>query len=376
MHSCVSTVLLALATSAFAQSPSFAEFPAPTPVSVPIGAGSQDIHYNPNYALGKRTTKTISLSRHRRRIELMEKRAACDPQPLGAGPAVSPDSDTAFLSYQAFSDAANGASTPEGYNVAFTNLKASNNAQGYVMASRAFDTIVLTRSHSYLGYTSLSSYDASACAAACSAKYGCAAFNIYFERDPSLEPGAGCLNPASTTVIKCVFWGGPVTPDNAVNNGQWRNDFHVVIAGSNGYVNTTQATINGWNGSFYGIGAINAPNDCHGNDTYMGYKFFDDNQPYDPSRCAAACVAQNQYNTAHPPSDGSTPQICNFFNSYLLNKNGVPQGQVCSMYTEAWPSQFANNYGQNRDDGSWTISWSYGFANGAVDAAACLLKSS
>jgi len=55
-----------------------------------------------------------------------------------------------------------------------------------------------------------------------------------YERDPSVVPADSCSNPASTTVIKCVLWGSPVTAETAVNSGQWRADFHVVIAGSNG----------------------------------------------------------------------------------------------------------------------------------------------
>lgn len=58
--------------------------------------------------------------------------------------------------------------------------------------------------------------------------------SIDFERDPSVVPADACSNPASTTVIKCVMWGSYIGPSTAVNDGQWRNDFHVVIAGSNG----------------------------------------------------------------------------------------------------------------------------------------------
>jgi len=31
-----------------------------------------------------------------------------------------------------------------------------------------------------------------------------------------------------------VLWGTPISPETAVNTGQWRNQFQVVIAGSNG----------------------------------------------------------------------------------------------------------------------------------------------
>lgn len=67
---------------------------------------------------------------------------------------------------------------------------------------------------------------------------------------------------------RCVFWGGPVTTDNAKNVGQWRKDFHVVIAGSNGYVSNKIVTPPGCSTPIYlGNAAINAPFDCNGNDT-------------------------------------------------------------------------------------------------------------
>lgn len=48
-----------------------------------------------------------------------------------------------------------------------------------------------------------------------------------FERSPSKDPspkGGACDQPPTTTFIKCVFWGGPVTAANAVNSGQYRNE--------------------------------------------------------------------------------------------------------------------------------------------------------
>ncbi|TKA23705.1 hypothetical protein B0A50_06541 [Salinomyces thailandicus] len=117
------------------------------------------------------------------------KRAACAAQPTGAGPVPSPDTVSAFLSYSAFGAAATGAPTPSGYSRTFQNLQGSNNAYGY------------------MGYTTLTSYDTQQCASRCDAITGCVAINIYYERDPSVEPGTGCTNPSSTTNIKCVFWG-------------------------------------------------------------------------------------------------------------------------------------------------------------------------
>lgn len=96
---------------------------------------------------------------------------------------------------------------------------------------------------SYLGFSLLKTYDVAGCAAKCNAVNGCNSFNIYFERDPSKNPNdASCANPSSVVQIKCVTWGSAVTADNANNYGQWRGQFQVLVAGSNGYIKTAYAT--------------------------------------------------------------------------------------------------------------------------------------
>lgn len=46
-----------------------------------------------------------------------------------------------------------------------------------------------------------------------------------------------------------------------------------MIAGSNGYINNSIAIPAGYSGEqVFGSAAINAPNDCNGNNTYMGVK--------------------------------------------------------------------------------------------------------
>lgn len=88
----------------------------------------------------------------------------------------------------------------------------------------------------YLGLYTLETYDTLKCSELCDAVDSCTAFNIYFERDPTVNPAAACPNPPSLTNIKCTLWGANVTTETANNFGQYRRDFHVVIAGSNGLV--------------------------------------------------------------------------------------------------------------------------------------------
>jgi hypothetical protein len=69
-------------------------------------------------------------------------------------------------------------------------------------------------------------------------------------------------------MIKCVYWGGPVTSDTAVNTGQMRGGFTVAIAGSNGYVTNQIKTPAGYQaGVPYGKFAVNAPYDAQGYNT-------------------------------------------------------------------------------------------------------------
>ena len=112
---------------------------------------------------------------------------------------------------------ATNAPTPDGYSVVFTNKQASLSASNY------------------MGLSTLQSFDTLGCASLCDQAAGCQAFNMYIERDPSLDTNAAnCPNPPSTTNYKCTLWGAPVSVEEATNTGQYRDQFHVVIAGSDG----------------------------------------------------------------------------------------------------------------------------------------------
>ncbi|KAG9756067.1 hypothetical protein KCU73_g5106, partial [Aureobasidium melanogenum] len=151
---------------------------------------------------------------------------SCAVQPEGIDYNSVPDTPLAFAidPYYAVAaeNAAEPAVVPAGYTTVFTNLNASNSA------------------NEYMGYSLLPFYDVKTCASHCSAVAGCESFNIYFERDPSLDPNAiACPNPRSYVNVKCVLWGSIVGLINANNYGQWRDSFQVLIAGSNGYANSS-----------------------------------------------------------------------------------------------------------------------------------------
>ncbi|TGJ84642.1 hypothetical protein E0Z10_g4099 [Xylaria hypoxylon] len=272
---------------------------------------------------------------------------ACTSLDKGAGLVPVPDTAEAFLAYDEFSSAATSAPVPSGYFQTFSNLKGSNSAYGYS------------------GYSTLNSYDTAECARRCNNVDSCLAFNIYFERDPSFVPGKGCEDPASNTVIKCVYWGGYISAANANNVGQWREQFHVVIAGSNGYMKSGTTDIPGYNGVSLGNAAINAPLNCLGQDTYMGSKIFTTSY-YNVGLCAAACVSQNEYNTAHP-SPPEPPKICKFFVTFLSQRNGSPEGQICALYTQSWNSSYATNDGQWRGTDHYTNDYVFAYTDNTYE---------
>lgn len=167
-------------------------------------------------------------------------------------------------------------------------------------------------------------------------------------------------------MIKCVYWGGPVSQDNAVNTGQTRGSFSVVIAGSNGYVTNQIKTPAGYQaGVPYGKYAINAPYDAQGYNTFMGSKIF--TSTWDVASCSAYCDSQTAYNKATAPKDGTPYKVCNFFNTYVLTAykadgTVVPQGQYCALYTEAWTSTYAVNGGQWRGQDQYLVNYSFGYS--------------
>ncbi|KAF1995427.1 hypothetical protein P154DRAFT_500294 [Amniculicola lignicola CBS 123094] len=287
------------------------------------------------------------------------KRDACDPQPNGIGPVPGKGAVAEYLDpYNALSQAAQDAATPKGYTKAFTNLQGSTQQIGYL----TFKTITSDV------------YDTQACADFCDNVNYCLGFNIYFERDPSVDPAAACPNPKPVTNIKCSLYGYPVIAKTATNMGQWRGPedstgevFHVVIVGSNGYSKLAPTLSPTKQNNFTGPstllpGAINAPYD-NGVDTYLGMKLYN-NGPYDPFVCASACQAQTAYDRATAGPDGSY-KPCNFFNSYILSKNGVPQGTYCSFYTRSWDEGYAVNTGYTFGSDVYTVeaSFTYGLTN-------------
>lgn len=127
------------------------------------------------------------------------------------------------------------ASTPGGYTPIYKGLNSSANS-----------------SPTYLGVSLLDSYDTAACAAKCNDIDNCTSFNVYIERDPSQNPskndstaptvwGYWCPNPKSIVNYKCALWSSTIELCDAYNFGDVREEFEVVITGSNAYVKSAEA---------------------------------------------------------------------------------------------------------------------------------------
>jgi hypothetical protein len=241
--------------------------------------------------------------------------------------------------------AALAAKTPPGYTKSFTDATGSTEQIGY------------------LTYKTLNTYDPKACAAFCDSEKFCYGFNIFFERDPTVEPGPDCADPPAQTNIKCSIYGYPVAEASATNQGQYRQDFHVVIAGSNGYSKLNGAMCKGapavadFQAPADLPAAINAPliqKDGKDYDTYNGMRLFNTN-PYDPSLCAAACEAQTAFDKEHLANADGEYKPCNFFTSYILTKNGVPLGTYCALYTQTWSADYAVNTGYYYGDDKYSV---------------------
>ncbi|KAI4857544.1 hypothetical protein E4T45_00954 [Aureobasidium sp. EXF-8846] len=313
-----------------------------------IGNGTVTITYDPNAAAAAAAAEAANSPDF---IDLPDKRSL---EQRDACPA-PPTEDTAenFHARSDFSAAATGASTPSGFAQAFFNQQASLEGCGY------------------LGYKTYDTYDVASAAQECQRRTGCRGFNIFFERDPSVDPNySDCKNPASTTVIKASFWGNNVAPRVATNVGQYRADFHVVIAGSNGYALTadsvTPILIKGYTQEVLGGCSINSkPTNCNiGQKDSFQKSWTAQDAFFDHGRCQAICDSQTN---------------CRYFTSYMLVTNDRCGVQQCAFYKRAWSSsQYCTNRGQfNAQGDKVTIQWSSAFTTTKPDnGVQCPLVSS
>lgn len=110
--------------------------PIPT-VTIPVvdvGAQASTVTYEPSAAATSVAAEVMASGVDSDASSGLKARGAtaCNPQPTGAGPVPTDDTPEAFLAYPEFSTKATTAPTPNGYYNTFEDLKASNNAYGYM----------------------------------------------------------------------------------------------------------------------------------------------------------------------------------------------------------------------------------------------------
>lgn len=286
--------------------------------------------------------------------------ASCQTQNILYNYVPSPNNATGFIADNSLATAAVNALAPLGYTRAF------NGAVGSLYAAN------------YLGYYQLSTYNVSQCASICSAQAGCSSYNIYYERDPVLNPGPLCLNPTAAVSVRCVLYGSTISgAAQAQNLGEWRQNFMIVVSGSNGYnLNTPPPAYTNYTGPTAFLGAVSTVTGA----SYISSAF--SSGVWDPSQCTNACSNLTATNraAAYANSSATTYTSCNFVNAFQLNYNGTLQGTYCRLYTDSSVIPNANQYTSTTQSGViYDINNSYGYVlttpdSGTVSRAAPAAK--
>ncbi|KAJ4544537.1 hypothetical protein HRR76_002593 [Exophiala dermatitidis] len=209
-----------------------------------------------------------------------------------------------WVSSERFSAAATSAKAPTGYTQTLTNGTSWKSGDAF------------------LGYTEIDEYDSSICASLCDSLEECSSFNVYFEKK------AG----SADSIVKCAFWAGYIEVEVTTATT-------AVIAGCNGYTKNTVTVPKGFETpSWLGGAAIHPP---QGSGYFIGSKVFQES--FDTSRCAAECQSHG----------------CAFFNTYIVSKNGVVEGQYCDLYTVVIGKEWATETGSSNGNTNYTISKSF-----------------
>lgn len=336
----------------------------------------------------------------------------CAPQPDGYGPKVTPDTVSAFYAYAPFHAMASAAP-----KVVLSDVAGVEYVQSFL------DLNASSSANSYLGLYTLESYNTTECASYCDSTSLCTAFNIYIERDPSQNPtnndstaatvwGYNCPDPSSITNYKCTLWGSNLDASTATNTGDWREEFQVVVTGSNGYDATnftvpanvtvpvtssvssavavatsssssassvassktsssssskTSAVVSATSALSTGSSSSwGAPKNCsskaiNAGNYWMGSKFFPG--PFNPQVCADYAIYQNAQNKQAAISAGKSSYTpCGMMNAYYLHKNGVPSGTYCALYdtqlSTSWAT-YSGGYSSSGDHYECRQSWTY-----------------
>lgn len=250
----------------------------------------------------------------------------------------------AFLTDSFLANLAKGqVNYPPGYTLAFSDQYASLNADRYIT------------------FTQLPSMNATACAAFCDSVDDCKAFNIYFERTPSLDPGPNCPNPAAASSVYCTLWGAPINVSQLSNGGEWRTNFMIVKQGSVGFNKVaTPPKVDGFNAPQALAGAVDTTKSTL-TGKFLGAQFYA--QSFNPQLCADFCTTT----TANNKKTGLLGKLlqfqpCNYFNVLDISLNGKSQGTYCQLYNTDVVASASGLYSFMQNAASFDLQRSFGYA--------------
>jgi hypothetical protein len=328
--------------------------PAPAMTEAPVGASNQGtVQYDPaakadaiSAAARPTAAETAKIKRHG---------GDCAPEPKGSAPDTIPDTDKAFQANPFFHGVANiyPPVIPSGHSY-------------YVEKFR--DLNASTQQNSYLTYYQIDRYSVPDCANKCDQVELCTAFNIYVERNPSIDAGPACPNPKSVSRYKCALYGSSISRETATNDGQYRANFHVVITGSNGYDRSNWAPAPLIDGFAKAENLSGQTITLAKKSFYLGAEFF--SGPYDPHLCSWYATAQTLANKLDAKAKGyKSYQPANLFNAYCVYKNKKAQGTYCSIFnTNPGGAEVYGNPGTTYQGDSYTVGTSYTYALSPQDS--------
>ena len=153
---------------------------------------------------------------------------------------------------------------------------------------------------------------------------------------------------------------------SAIHAPALNHEPHKLTSRHPGYVNNAIAPISNYkSAAYYGNSIIVPPaTDCSSNNPTLAWQLYNDGTPFSASRCAAACDAYSAQAQANATAAGTTnPVLCNYFNTFILNKGKQALGQMCYLYSQQFKSSRATAKTQIDSAGNaYTYSFSYGFA--------------
>ncbi|EPQ29986.1 uncharacterized protein PFL1_02659 [Pseudozyma flocculosa PF-1] len=240
-----------------------------------------------------------------------------------------------FQAFSLYSTAANTVSV-NGWTKSYTGLKS---VRGNMPAVLRINTA--------------SAWDPGAMAAKCNTITDCVSFAMWFERTPTVAPSDTVPNPVPGVWIKVLFYGYPLGPADATNEGQWQRKFWRTQAGVTFFNrnNLMSKQVPGFSGPFRLPGAINVTSTQvaanGGIDPQMTKSDPMTGIP-DPLVCKALC---ERY-TADPAYFNGIKKNCNQFNIFLLALNGQATGWQCQYYTNVFGAEAATDMGGRDSKGN------------------------